>query len=391
MSEIEEHICIISIGYPTNDNPVFTFVDQLVCALSDLGLKCTVISPQSITKSFIRRIPQNPTLWSKMTKNNTRIQVYQPKFISLSDIKIFGFELGEILSELLFERAVKKAFKLIKEKPTIMYGHFWSCGLIAAKIARKEMLSTYVACGEGELKIRKGFVSNNEETLSYINGVISVSSENKNDSIKLGLAKEEKIIVIPNGIDQSRFYKINKSVAREALGYSENDFIVAYTGWFSERKGSIRVSNALNRLGDVKSIFIGSEEDTNTQEYTPNCEGILFCGRLPHQDIVKYLNCADVFVLPTLAEGCCNSIIEAMACGLPIISSNLPCNDDILNENNSIRINPQSDEEIAKAIAYLRDNSEERERMSEASLSAAGALSIEKRAISIFNYIMETK
>lgn len=391
MAETNEHICIISIGYPTADNPVFTFVDQLVCELTDLGIKCTVISPQSITKSIIRGIKLNPAVWSKTTRNNHEIEVYQPKFVTFSDINVFGFEIGQILFDFFFERAVKKAFKQIKEKPSILYGHFWSCGFVAAEIGRREKLPVYVACGEGELIIRESFLRRKKGLLDYINGVISVSTENKEESIKLGLAKEEKIIVIPNGVDQSRFYQMDKREARAALGFSENDFIVAYTGWFSERKGSRRVSDALKKLGNVKSIFIGSEEDSPTPTYTPDCEGMLFCGRLPHQDLVKYLNCADVFVLPTLAEGCCNSIIEAMACGLPIISSNLPCNDDILDDNNSIRINPGSVEEITKAIEFLRDNPEERERMSEASLSAASDLSIDKRAKRILNYIRQTK
>ena len=96
----------------------------------------------------------------------------------------------------------------------------------------------------------------------------------------------------------------------------------------------------------MKSIFIGSGEQT------PEIDGILFCGKLPHDQIVHYLNAADVFVLPTLAEGCSNAIIEAMACGLPIISSDLPFNDDILDAENSIRVNSLDVESIAEAIRF---------------------------------------
>ena len=387
MSNINEHICIISNGYPTDANPVYSFVDQLVCALADLGVKCSVIAPQSITKSLFRRVPQNPTMWSKMTKNNNKIDVYQPKFISMSAIKVFGLELGKSLFEILFERAVKKAYKQIEKKPTIMYGHFWNCGLIAARIALKDSLPAYVACGECTINIFENHrLNKKKQLLSYIKGVISVSSENKSDSIRLGLANEEKIIVLPNGIDQSSFYKMNKSEARTDLGYSESDFIVAFVGIFSERKGSKRLSEALNILRVVKSIFIGSGIT-----HIPNCEGTLFCGQVAHKDIVKYLNCADVFVLPTLAEGCCNAIVEAMACGLPIISSDLPCNDDILNDENSIKINPQSVEEIAKAIRFLMDNPEERRRLSEGSLKTVTNLSIEERARKILEFISLTK
>lgn len=387
MTNIRDHICIIALGYPTDANPIYSFVDQLVCALADLGVKCSVIAPQSITKGLFRRVLQNPTVWSKTTKNNIRINVYQPYFISISTIKVFGLELGEIFSEILFERAVKKAFKQIKENPTIMYGHFWSCGLIAARIAQEESLPVYVACGESNIKILKHYrLHKKKQLLDYIKGVISVSSENKGDSIKLGLSNEEKIIVIPNGIDQRRFYKMNKSEARSNLGYLESDFIVAFVGLFSERKGSKRLSDALDKVGDVKSIFIGSGDT-----HLPNCDGILFCGQVAHKDVVKYLNCADVFVLPTLAEGSCNATIEAMACGLPIISSNLPCNDDILNNENAIRINPQSIDEIANSIRYLKDNPEVRTKMSESSLKTAANLLIEERAKKVLDFLLLTK
>lgn len=96
---------------------------------------------------------------------------------------------------------------------------------------------------------------------------------------------------------------------------------------------------------------------------------------------------ADVFVLPTLAEGCCNAIIEAMACGLPIISSDLPFNDDILDDACSIRINPKSVNEIANAIQLLCGNPNLQNQMSKASLDKAASLTIENRAKKIVDFM----
>lgn len=114
---------------------------------------------------------------------------------------------------------------------------------------------------------------------------------------------------------------------------------------------------------------------------------MLFDGRLLQQDIPVYLNAADVFVLPTLAEGCCNAIIEAMACGLPIISSNLPFNWDVLNDKNSILIDPNNIKQIADAIQRLRDCPELRFKMSEEALKTARELTIDKRAMRIIEFI----
>ena len=98
-------------------------------------------------------------------------------------------------------------------------------------------------------------------------------------------------------------------------------------------------------------------------------------------------NAADVFVLPTQAEGCCNAIIEAMACGLPIISSNLPFNWDVLNDTNSIMINPDNVQEIADSIRELKDNPARREKMKVAALETAATLTIGQRAQNIIQFI----
>ena len=119
----------------------------------------------------------------------------------------------------------------------------------------------------------------------------------------------------------------------------------------------------------------------------PDCPGILFKGRLPHQAIPVYLNAANVFVLPTLAEGCSNAIVEAMACGLPIISSNLPFNFDILTTNNALLIDPMNVQQIADAIKQLQEHPTLQQQMSAASMAAAKDLTIQKRVGKILDFI----
>lgn len=217
-----------------------------------------------------------------------------------------------------------------------------------------------------------------------VSGIVAVSTKNKDELLKHHVVDKEKIEVFPNSINQSVFYHMDKSEAREKLGFQQDAFIVAFVGYFIDRKGPLRLSEALSRIHGVKSVFIGSGE----QE--PNCDGILFKGRLPHNEIVTYLNAADVFVLPTLAEGCCNAIVEAMACGLPIISSDLPFNDDILNEGNSIRVDPMNVDEIQNAINKLWMNKELRTELSKCALQTAKSLTIQSRAESILSF-MESK
>lgn len=92
-------------------------------------------------------------------------------------------------------------------------------------------------------------------------------------------------------------------------------------------------------------------------------------------------------LLPTLNEGCSNAIVEAMACGLPIISSNRAFNDDILDAECSIRVNPVDVDEIHEAIQKLVSDPISREKMSEAAIKKAENLTLSVRAQNILAYI----
>ena len=99
------------------------------------------------------------------------------------------------------------------------------------------------------------------------------------------------------------------------------------------------------------------------------------------------MNCADIFVLPTLHEGCCNAIIEAMACGLPIVSSDRDFNHDILDETCSILIDPTNTKEIAKAIKTLKENKSLRDKLSQGAIDKSQTLTIDRRAKKIIDFI----
>jgi len=378
-----EHICIVAEGYPTEDNPIFSFVDQLVCEISDLGWKCSVIAPQSITKILFRGAKKRPFKWQKVTKNGTVIDIYQPLYLSLSNNKRFNDFANESMKS-----ACENTFKFIHKKcrVTVCYAHFWHCAMYIGNAAKKYNLPLFVACGESNISVHKRFKNDEiHNRLKMLRGVISVSTENMLQSIELGLAEKEAFTVLPNGINANVFYKADKKEARKKLGICEDDFVVGFVGSFIERKGPLRLSEAIRLTGkDIKSIFIGSGAEE------PFGEGIIFKGKLPHNKIREYLNACDVFVLPTLSEGCCNAIVEAMACGLPVISSDKIFNDDILDETCSIRIDTSDVEAIKNAIIKLYDD-ELRNALAAGALKKAGGLKIEQRAKKIMEFISDRK
>lgn len=369
-------ICVVSFGYPTEKQPWFSFVDQLLCAMSELNVECTVIAPQSVTKTAKDPACRRKRYWERKY-NNKIIKVHQPYYISLSTMKYKGNN----ISDIFFEKAVMRCFEHMQEDFDLIYGHFWMPGLIAAKIAKKNNIPCFVACGESVLDTKS--LKRNWKYKQTVNGVICVSSKAKKDCVQLGLCSSENAKVFPNGIDTDVFYRMNKEIIRKELHIGVNDFVVSFVGSFTDRKGSLRLSKALNKFNDVYSIFVGSGDAK------PRCNNILFCQSVPHEKIPFYLNASDVFVLPTLNEGCCNAIVEAMSCGLPIISSNRSFNDDILDETNSLRIDPMDIDEIYAAIKKLKDDRNLRIRMSENSIRIANKLTVRQRAKNILDFMSE--
>lgn len=369
------NICFVSYDYPDDRRSVFPFVKQLVDEMVRQGHICQVVAPYSISSN--KRFSK---FKEKQIVGNGSVTIFRPNYISLSNLRVFGKELTFEMQKLVINYALNH----LEVKPDVVYGHFWQFGMAGFNFARKNDIPLFVASGESVIPVASSDFKNSD-FLNYIKGVICVSSKNRKESIQKGLTTDDKCIIIPNAIDKNKFHLKNKVDCRTNLGIHSDDFVVVFVGAFIERKGVLRVSEALKILQDnsIKAIFIGSGEQT------PDYNNIIFKGKLPHEQIATYLNAADVFVLPTRAEGCCNAIIEAMACGLPIISSNLPFNWDVLNDDNSIMINPDSIDEIASAINLLKNDMDRRDRMTIASLKTAETLTIDNRARLIVQYMKE--
>lgn len=377
-------LCILADDYPSEGRPVFAFVKQLVDTLVDLGEEISVIAPQSLTKSIVRRLPILPKEKIYKTKKGNEYKVYRPYSFSFGNK---GKKLVRLVDS-FNQRGVDKV--LSKLAPDILYGHFWHSAYKLLGYATTNNKPLFVACGEGddalEQLVSQLGLEEKETFKNAVNGVISVSSENKRKCIQYGLSTENNTVVYPNCVDDTLFFPHEVDSLKKDLGITKEDFTIAFTGAFIQRKGADRLAEAINKLDDnnIKSIFIGKSLEP---EHAPKCDGIVKEGVVEHDEIPDYLNVADVFVLPTLKEGCSNAIVEALACGLPVISSNRPFNDDILNDNNSILIDPLDVDAIAEAIHKMKTDKAYYNKLREYTLSHSNDYSIVERAKRIRQFI----
>ena len=376
------NICIITEGYPTPTNPgLSVFVDQLASAWADQGMEISVICPIPYFVELFDRKRFYKKRWIKRTHKGNQIKVFSPRFFRVSDRKI-GFIETQSISYKSFQRAVIGIIKKLQVKPDVLYSHFLPAGCHAGDIGFRLDIPAFCAFGESSLWSIEGWDGIRvRESLGKLSGMVSVSTENKRILVDNGYFREDDIEVFPNGADHSLFYQRDKQAIRKKYGFPDNVFIGAYTGSFSDDKGVLRAQSAAVGAGNVHMIFIGDGM------IKPEGNNILFQGKLQHDLIPEYLCAADFFILPTRAEGCCNAIVEAMACGLPIISANGAYNDDILAEDYSIRTDPNDVEAMTDAIRQLRDDPGRRTRMSLAAKNASAKFDLADRASRIIRFM----
>ena len=372
-------LCVISSYYPSEMDPHYSFVGTLVSAVADMGAECCVISPVSNLEKRHRGVTRVET-----TPGGAKIRVYCPPYLVFPSRNLLGFETYR-LTAASKRSAVKKVFDSEIGDCDAIYSHFVESGAIAAWLSEKTGIPAFVAVGESSIRNKRlDYTVFKKELHRYVRGVVSVSSQLKEDCRREDVfSPDTPIEVFPNAIDTGLFRPLDRRACREKLGIPPEAFTVSFVGGFIPRKGFDRLQEAVARHPDWKCILIGSGEMPVT---LPSGQ-VAFSGKLPHDQIPAYLCASDVFVLPTLAEGCCNAIIEALGCGLPVVSSDRPFNYDVLNSENAILIDPENVGDIDRALTELARDGQRRAALGEKSLLAAGRLSIQNRAEGILRFM----
>jgi len=174
------------------------------------------------------------------------------------------------------------------------------------------------------------------------------------------------IFIIPNGVDIDRFSRISKEKAQTELNMKGNEKILLFVGRLNLIKGVRYLIEAADiikqKCENARLLIVGDgEERQNLEELARKLnlsQYISFIGQVPHETVAEYMAASDLFILPSLSEGFPVTILEAMAAGLPIVTTGVRGMPEIVKEGeNGFLVEPQNPKQIAeKALLLLEDD-----------------------------------
>jgi glycosyltransferase involved in cell wall biosynthesis len=285
----------------------------------------------------------------------------QYNVIFVSGFRIIGIT-AVIAAKLFGKTCVLKA-----DSPGEMSGEFFNVGLEKMGIKPDSTLF-------------RGFLSLRNRLLRHADAFVAISTELAQEFSANGV-NLDSIHYIPNSVDTGQFHPVNRQEQqglRARLGLPVEGKIIIYTGRLVSYKGLpllLRIWRDMETIhNDATLVLVGSGGldiencEAELRDFVAENslqERVIFTGAV--ENVQEYLQAADIFVFPTEKEAFGISVIEAMACGLPVITSAVGGLKDITQPNeNSLSIQPRNYEELSNAICQLLENPNLRLRLSQA-------------------------
>lgn len=264
----------------------------------------------------------------------------------------------------------------------LLHANFFMSALVAADIKRVlniPFVVTFHALGrvrrrhQGEAdKFPETRFEIEDRVVAEADQIIAECPQDEADLIRLYKADPRKITIIPCGFDPAEFKPINKTIARLALGLPLTERIVLQLGRLVPRKGVDTVIRGFARLHKkhqlpARLLVVGGETEEPDPALTPEigrlqalaaaegvAEAVTFVGRRNRETLNYYYSAADVFVTAPWYEPFGITPVEAMACGTPVIGTNVGGVKFTVRDGETGYLIPANDPQaLAERLAYL--------------------------------------
>ncbi len=236
----------------------------------------------------------------------------------------------------------------------VIHSHYWMSGLAAISLSEAwggvPIIHMFHTLGEMKNRIAQSpaerekpeRIAAEKRILSRADRVVAATLAEQTQLRFLYKANGANLEIIPPGVDTSHFYQIPSDEAKQYLGLRPHDRMVLFVGRIEPLKGVDTLIRAMaclkfkNRVGRVHLAIIGGEPDVSPQQMTAEmarlqqlsdelCMGemVLFLGKRGQDTLPYYYSAAEVLVMPSHYESFGMVALEAMACGTPVIASDV--------------------------------------------------------------------
>lgn len=225
-------------------------------------------------------------------------------------------------------------------------------------IARCGYLKSVFAKLEGE-SLKNRFKIWLEEAISFrVADIVCVSSQEQADiAIRKYLLRRSKVRVCPNGIDTDIFKPEKKATEK---------YTICFVGRFSWKKGPDHLLEAIKGIENVSLVMIGDGPllEQSKAYAVENDLDVEFVGRIANEAVPEYLNASDLYILPSHHEGSPKTLLEAMSCALPVISTDgFGVNEVFSDGVEGKKVKFGDVEGLREAILWMREHTDEAREM----------------------------
>ncbi|MBT7081346.1 MAG: glycosyltransferase [Chloroflexi bacterium] len=210
----------------------------------------------------------------------------------------------------------------------VIHSHYWLSGLVGLwlhqwwNIPHVTMFHTLgavkntVGIGELEPELR---ITSERDVAAGCDRVIAATKRERNDLINYYGASADNIAVIPCGINLDLFSPVDMQLARQRLGMNGHK-VILYVGRINPLKGLDSLIEAVNHMNDadVRLVVVGGDHEQNHSDKLVD-----YAGQIDHSELPYYYSAADVCVIPSHYETFCLVALESLACGTPLVATDV--------------------------------------------------------------------